>query len=33
LTVIYAIRAVKARMETDAEVLLDVEVLRERLAG
>jgi hypothetical protein len=32
-TVIYAIRAVKARMESDAEVLLDVEVLRERLAG
>jgi hypothetical protein len=32
-TVIYAIKAVKSRMESDAEILLDVEVLRERLTG
>ena len=32
-TVIYAIKAVNQRMEFDAEVLLDVEVLRERLAA
>lgn len=32
-TVIYAIKAVRRRMLTDAEILLDVEVLRERLAA
>jgi hypothetical protein len=32
-TVIYAIKAVKARMDSDAEILLDVEVLKERLAA
>jgi chromosomal replication initiator protein len=32
-TVMHAIRAVRNRMESDREVALDVEVLRERLAG
>jgi hypothetical protein len=32
-TVLHACKAVKARMETDAETLLDVEVLRDRLAA
>ena len=32
-TVIHAIKAVKARMASDAEVLLDVEVLKERLGA
>jgi hypothetical protein len=32
-TVMYAIKAVQTRMYADAEVLLDIKVLRDRLAG